>query len=88
MSDGYQVRVAKSTQKDLAKIPDPWQTRIVKAIDSLVGDPFYGEKMLGKLKDKYKIRIWPYRIIYAVNKKQRTIDIVEIGHRGNLKSYR
>ena len=81
MGDRFEVHVAKSIQKDLAKIPKPWQERVIKVIDLLEREPFYGEKMLGKLKNNYKIRVWPYRIIYKVNKKARVVEIVEVGHR-------
>ena len=84
MAARYLVYVSKSIRKSLLSIPSPWLERIEKAINTLETDPFYGEKMTGKLKGKRKIRIWPYRIIYEMDLKKKIIIIVEIGHRGSV----
>jgi addiction module RelE/StbE family toxin len=84
MAVRYFVYISKSIRKSLLRVPSPWSERIEKAIDMLETDPFYGEKMTGKLKDKRKIRIWPYRIIYETDFKKKIIIIVEIGHRGSI----
>lgn len=62
----------------------PWRERIFNTVDLLQYEPFLGEKMAGKLKDKRKIRVWPYRIIYKIDKPAKTIVIVEVGHRGSV----
>ena len=77
----YKIRIRHKIEKDLYKIPFPWQKRIAQAIDALKDNPFYGEKMWGKLKDRRKIRIWPYRIIYRIYKSQKIIYIERIAHR-------
>jgi len=84
MAVRYFVYISKSIRKSLLRVPPPWSERIDKAISILETDPFYGEKMTGKLKDKRKIRIWPYRIIYEADLKKKIIIIVEVGHRGNI----
>lgn len=84
MTSNYFIYISKSIRKSLLRIPSPWSERIEEAINLLRTDPFYGEKMLGKLKDKRKIRVWPYRIIYQVNKQTKTIEILETGHRGGM----
>ena len=53
-------------------------------MSSLARNPFLGEKMSGKLQDKRKIRIWPYRIIYKINVKRKHIIITDAGHRGSI----
>lgn len=80
----FQLYIPKSAAKAITKIPEPWQSRIIKALDAIVENPFYGEKMMGKLKDKRKIRIWPYRVIYKLDEKNKVIVIVEIGHRQGI----
>lgn len=80
----YQVFVPSSAKKSLSKIPLPWKGRIARVIDVLKTEPFYGEKMTGQLSNCRKIRIWPYRIVYQINEKERFIKILEIRHRGNV----
>jgi len=77
----YQIVVPKKVVKQLNKIPLLHRKKIKKTIASLAFDPSLGKKLEGKLKDKYSIRIWPYRIIYQVFKKQVTILILSVSHR-------
>ncbi len=78
------VHVPDPVRKDILQVPLPWRNRIVIAIDHLESDPWYGDKMLGKYKDQYKIRIWPYRILYRVDKKKKVVVINEVGQRGGM----
>lgn len=81
MTGKYQVVVSKSVGKSFYKIPIPWRERIARAIDLLPENPFMGEKLLGKLQGKRKIRIHPYRIIYELDNKNKRIIVFDIGHR-------
>lgn len=81
----YSVYIPNSIRKSLKEIPLPWRERIGKAIDELQKNPFLGEKMWGKLSDKRKIRVWPYRLIYELDKEKKFIVVVEVGHRGSMK---
>ena len=83
-SDEYIIRIPKSCIKSLAKIQEPWNTKIVKAIKYLKSDPFVGEKMWGVLADSRKLKIWPYRVIYKVDEKDKLIFVTRIGHSGNI----
>lgn len=77
----YQIQVQKSAQKQLNKIQSAYKARIAKAIDSLALDPFQGKKLEGDLKGQYSVRVWPYRIIYQIYKKELIISIIDVGHR-------
>lgn len=82
--DSYTVYIPRSVQKAITKIPVPWRDRIVQAFDVLQQQPYTGEKMLGKLADKRKMRVWPYRILYRVDLKQKCVVVVEVSHRGSV----
>lgn len=77
----YQIQVQKRAKKQLDKIPIAYRTKLEKAIDSLAIDPFQGKKLEGELKGQYSIRVWPYRIIYQIYKKELIISIINVGHR-------
>jgi mRNA-degrading endonuclease RelE of RelBE toxin-antitoxin system len=79
----YYIFIPKSILKSMAKIPLPWAFRINKILDALLCDPYLGEKMDGKLENRRKIRVWPYRIMYTIDEKIKFIKIVEIEHRGH-----
>ena len=76
-------RISKPAKKSLAKVPIGWRRRIIEAAEGLEGHPFYGVKMYGKWQGKRKIIIWPYRIFYVVDKRERVVKILKIRHRGS-----
>ncbi|OGI60737.1 hypothetical protein A2641_00325 [Candidatus Nomurabacteria bacterium RIFCSPHIGHO2_01_FULL_37_25] len=80
----YQIQVQKSAKKQLDKIPSIYRSKIGKAIDSLAFDPFQGKKLEGELRGNYSIRVWPYRIIYQIYKKELIVLIIEVGHRQGI----
>ena len=77
----YQIQVQRSARKQLDKIPIIYRAKLEKAIDALALDPLQGKKLEGELKGQYSIRVWPYRIIYQIYKKELIIVIIEVGHR-------
>src|SRR4030066_267620 len=44
-------------------------------------EPFLGKPLTRELTGRFSFRVSVYRIIYKVSKKDRTIDILTIGHR-------
>lgn len=79
----FYVHVPNTPKKSHKRIPSPWKERLFEALEGLEQDPYRGIKMLGEYADCYKLRVWPYRIIYRVKKKERVVEILEIERRGN-----
>lgn len=77
----YRVVLRKKAHKQLGKIPEPFRSRLFKAIDSLRSDPFRGKKMEGEFEGCHCINIKPYRIIYIIERKNVTVYVVKVGHR-------
>lgn len=44
-------------------------------------NPLSGKKLEGELDSQRSVRVWPYRILYYINQKQRIIYITSILHR-------
>lgn len=80
----YRVVVVRRAQKEALKLPKKDQKRIAEAITSLQFDPYGGKKLHGDQEGKWSIRVWPYRIIYTIEKKIVTVTVVSIGHRKNM----
>lgn len=70
--------------KDLQKMPEAWKQKLLIAIENLQTDPFQGKKLQGQLSGIYSLRIWPYRILYEVYKKEIIIVVLHIGHRQGI----
>ena len=80
----YRIEIEKPARKRLAKIPKKFQYKIIEAIESLSYDPFLGKKLEGEFEGKYSLRVWPYRVIYRIFKKEIFILILDIGHRQGI----
>lgn len=80
----YLVITPKNIKKAVIKIPPPWRLRIIENLRKLETDPFLGVPMKGELKDNRKLAVWPYRIIYKIDRQAKIIIIMEVGHRGNI----
>ncbi|MCX6713107.1 MAG: type II toxin-antitoxin system RelE/ParE family toxin [Candidatus Vogelbacteria bacterium] len=64
-------------------MPEAYKLRIREALREIVADPFSGKKLDGKHKGEYSARVWPYRIIYKIYKKELLILIIDVDHRGH-----
>ena len=78
----FKITVARSATKELEVLPAPIVGKILRSIESLSDVPFpKGCKKLQGHKNRWRIRIGDYRIIYTVFSAELTIDIVRIRHR-------
>lgn len=75
------VLVQPKAKKELKKLPQKERRKILRLLEQLEDNPFIGKKLEGELKGHYSIRIWPYRVIYQVLKKETMIIILRIAHR-------
>ncbi len=77
----YEVRLLRSAEKDMDKLPPAIYTRISLKILSLENNPRpRGIKKLSR-RDEYRLRISDYRILYTINDKECVVTIFAIGHR-------
>lgn len=82
----YKVELASSrVEKELDSVPSPYFARLDAVISSLGSNPRpRGAKKLAK--DKYRIRVGDYRILYWIDDKKKVVTIAKIKHR--RESYR
>lgn len=67
--------------KGLKRIPQDYKNRILRAIGSLAEQPFAGRPLTGDLDGRYKLVMWPYRVIYRLQIKEQVVYIIAISHR-------
>ena len=84
MSD-YQIIVTRSAQKELNSLSPEISIRIESKINSLVNNPRPSgcRKLKGRL-NRWRIRVGDCRVIYSINDKNFTIQILEVGHRRDI----
>lgn len=80
----YTVVITKRAEKQFSKLPENHKKRVLEKLEALSTNPFLGKKLHGKLKGKYSIKPWPYRIIYVIQKKRIKVVVLEIKHRQSV----
>ena len=80
----YSLFFKESVQKDLDGIPKKELRRILSRIKSLAGEPRPQgcEKLTGQ--NRYRLRQGRYRIVYAIQDKERAVTVVKVGHRKDI----
>lgn len=80
----YKIEIKKSAEKELRKIPKKELIKIIDQIGSLADNPHPpGSKKLTN-KEKYRIRIGNYRVLYYVEDDILTIFVIKAGHRKKI----
>ncbi len=80
----YKVFMRQSAQKALARIPDTMKQKVIQVIRGLASTPRpHGVKKLTG-RDAWRIRVADYRIIYEIQDDRLIIEVIAIGHRGEV----
>lgn len=75
----YQLRIKPSAEKELNKLSRKDYYRVLAALGVIIGNPFLGKKLEGVRKGEWSYRVWPYRVIYKIFKKELLILVIDIG---------
>lgn len=75
------VSLSKDAQRQFKKLPKADQLKISKKLSALQINPGLGKKLSGELLGIRSLRVWPYRILYEINIKQKRIEVHKIAHR-------
>ena len=77
----YGIRLLRSAEKEMEKLPVEIHSRISRRILSLEDNPRpKGAKKLSA-RDEYRLRVGNYRILYTVSDSDRAVTIIAVGHR-------
>ena len=80
-STEIQIRWERRAVKEVAAFQKGERERIVAAVESLRDDPHKGLIMSAEWKGFRRLRVGPYRIIYAYQGAELLISVVRVGHR-------
>lgn len=86
MSTGanYTVRIKRSAEKEMGRLPPKTHERVAEIILVLERDPRpHGCKKLAGV-EQYRLRVGDYRVLYTVEDHQREVEIVAVGHRRDV----
>lgn len=83
--DSYAVTFARSARKELQALQHDLAARILAVIEELAEEPRpAGCRKLRNSKDLWRIRIGDHRVVYRVDDRERTVDVVIVRHRSDV----
>lgn len=80
----YELRVRPSVTKDLRGIPKADVKRILARMEALCDEPRGpgSEKLSGA--ELYRVRQGVYRIVYEIHDAHVVVEVIRVGHRGEV----
>lgn len=80
----YRIEIKKSALKELSQIPQPYNKKIIEAIDELAVNPRPAGCKKLKGSEAYRIRVSDYRVVYTIEDVIRLIEILRVRHRKDV----
>jgi mRNA interferase RelE/StbE len=78
----YSVELKPSARKELEALPNDVLARVVRRMESLGYTPRPARcKKLKGFKDKWRIRVGDWRVVYIVDDAVKLVSITRIAHR-------
>lgn len=78
------IDFVKSAGKELGKLDKRLSKRLLEKIQKLSNDP-YGQDSQKLAGGKgYRVRLGNYRIVYIIDKPNKLVTIIKIGHRREI----
>ena len=83
----YEILISNDAEKYYKKQVKDIKRRINTSIDVVSKNPYFNphiKKLHGPLEGKYRISAGSIRIVYTINEKNKTVEIIAIGKRGDI----
>ena len=78
----YRIEFSSLAKRDIKKIPGEIKDILENSLIDISFNPYLGYKLLGKYKGKMAYDFsFRYRVVYAIDKKKRVLNVYEIWHR-------
>jgi mRNA interferase RelE/StbE len=80
----YQSVFTRSFNKEFDKLPKKVKEHIIDAMEKIVGAPYSGTKLRGKLEGLWRWRVDKYRVVYLIKEKEVTVVFLDVGLRKSI----
>ncbi len=80
----YRLVMTRQAEQQFEGLQKKDQKRVQAAFEVLKENPLAGKQLEGKYKGLRSLRVWPYRILYAVDHGVITVTVMKIGHRKDV----
>jgi len=79
---GYALEFDPRGQREFDRLPSAVRARVKRKIDALCDDPRpRGVTKLAGSANRYRLRVGPYRVLYAVIDERRIVIVAAVGTR-------
>lgn len=86
-SSSWRIAVDTRAAQDLKKLRrqhHPILTQLVRAIDSLLAEPYAGKPLKGNKRDSHSLRVGDFRIVYDLYPSEHVIHVIRVGDRKEI----
>lgn len=80
----YALEIKAKALKQIESLPMKEKQKVFASMEVLKENPLAGKQLEGKHKGFRALRVWPYRIIYAVDHHTITVTVVKVGRRKDV----
>ena len=81
----YSIKWDKRAYKELKELETKDAINILNNVNKLYENPYSsGKNLKGKFKNKMRLRIGDFRLVYWIEEKEKTVWIIAIGHRKEI----
>ncbi len=77
----YRLETTRRFEKDFKKLASDLKRRIDQQVRTLEALPHSGKRLRGEFEGSYSLRMSDYRIIYAVDEREKRIILLTVAHR-------
>lgn len=82
----YRIKLTPKAKRELKILSKLHKEAIGSVFEDLKDTPFLGKPLTRELTGRYTYRIGVYRIIYKVNKRDKQVTVLTVGHRSTIYS--
>jgi mRNA interferase RelE/StbE len=80
----YEAALTRNFLRQLNKLPKNVKSRVLKAVDELIRNPFLGVRLRGELRGRWRWRVGKYRMIYRIDETSKLVVFLDVGLRKKI----
>ena len=80
----YKLRISVQVARRLKNISKRRRDAVLAALEEIKEDPVIAKPLTRELTGRFSYKIGSYRIIYKINKKDKIVEIITVGHRSRI----
>ncbi len=80
----HSLYILPRASKEIEELPSDAYRRAVEAIRELAENPRPQNCLKLTGREGWRIRVGPYRVVYEIDDKQRTVTVLHVGHRRDV----